>query len=147
MDGYHGLGYTEGYPVQSNTIRNWVQQFAADGFVAEAHQILVYMLQYGFVTETIIVEELVRLYNVLVNASNRMPVSVAIQKPGKSEQKLAYRLRPTILMDSLAGAITYSKSRKDRENRIFIALTIVWEVVIAWEGTFSIRTAIRCRMN
>ncbi len=108
-----------GYPVQSNTIRNWVQQFAAEGFVAEAHQILVYLQQYGFVTETTIVEELVRLYNVLVNTSNRMPVSVAIQKPGKSEQKLAYRLKPTILMDSLADAITHSKFHKDRESDFY----------------------------
>jgi hypothetical protein len=94
-----------GYPLVAEHIREWVAQFVEFGFADEAKQILVYLQQYGFVTETMIIEALLRLYNANVKNSTAIPIPISIQKPGKSEQKLAYRLRPTVFVTSIREAL------------------------------------------
>lgn len=93
------------------TIRDWVNQFKLEGFGNEAIQILVYLIQYGFVTESVVANGLFRLYSELKKNSNKKSIEVSIQKPGKSEQKLAYLLRPSILLETLENAISMKNSK------------------------------------
>jgi hypothetical protein len=94
-----------GYPVAAEKIRNWVSQFASAGFSEEAHHLLTYLQQYGFVTETSVVEGLVKQFLSVDTSGVSNVVAVSIQKPGKSEQKLAYRLKPFISLQPLAEAL------------------------------------------
>lgn len=105
-----------GSPIPASDIRTWVSQFAEAGFDDQAHQILVYLLQYGFVTETAIAEGIFGLYSKLKDASGAVPISVSIQNPGKSEQKLAYLLRPFVLLTSLTEAVKNRKKDYPTEN-------------------------------
>jgi hypothetical protein len=102
-----------GHPIGSDTIRKWVGQFATSGFADEAHQMLLYLNQHGFVTETTLVEALRQLYQSLVNTSSNRAIPISIQRVGKSEQKLAYRLKPEIPMKSLSEAIEIRKTLPD----------------------------------
>lgn len=90
-----------GYPVPVDTIRGWVAQFSEAGFSSEAHQLLMYLQQYGFVTETSVVEGLAQHYFNVDKQGASNVVAINVQKAGKSEQKLAYRLRPHILLKSI----------------------------------------------
>lgn len=89
----------------AQTIQAWCSQLMKEGFGAEAHQILVYLQQYGFVTEAVVAHELFRLYSELKKSSNKKTVEISIQKPGKSEQKLAYLLRPYVFIEKIEDAI------------------------------------------
>lgn len=105
----HAWNYRGGI-LPLSTIQAWSSQFMKEGYGKEAHQILLYLLQYGFVTEKVIATELFRIYTMLKNNSKNSSIEVSIQKPGKSEQKLAYLLRPSVLLERLDEAINSKKA-------------------------------------
>ncbi|XUM21890.1 phosphoribosyltransferase-like protein [Bradyrhizobium oligotrophicum S58] len=105
---YHRISRSwtyRGYPVSTTTIRTWIRQFIKEGFSDEAHQLLLYLQQYGFVTETSVIEGLLREYINAKKSCGSRVVALSIQKPGKSEQKLAYRLKPFISLQTLSAAL------------------------------------------
>jgi hypothetical protein len=99
-----------GYPVSAERIRIWVEQLAQAGFLQEAHKLLMYLQQYGYVTETTIVEGLAKKYFEADKGDGSKVISIGIQRPGKSEQKLAYRLRPQVLLNSIEEALPIIRS-------------------------------------
>jgi hypothetical protein len=108
-----------GYPVTIERIRTWVEQFSSVGLLDEAHQLLMYLQQYGYVTETTIVEGLVKKYFEAEKGDGLRVVAVSIQKPGKSEQKLAYRLRPHVMLRSFAEVLPILRTGT-KEKPIFV---------------------------
>lgn len=98
---YHRLTKTwkfNGSDLTSAHIKAWVDQFAKDGFEEEAHSLLRHLHQWGFTTEDAVIERLIKTYSESVSqfSAGRSVRCIAIQEVGKSEGKLAYRLKPRV---------------------------------------------------
>jgi hypothetical protein len=83
-------------PIYAQHILQWLQQFERSGFGVEARQLLVYLYRYGYVTERKIAAGLVDGFRALSAQLGSAPIGVAFQAPGKSESRIAYKLRPGI---------------------------------------------------
>jgi hypothetical protein len=102
------LGSTWRYadaPVSPQHILDWLRQFEGSGFSQEALRLLVYLYQHGYVTEQKIAARLTQGYLRLVEELDSIALPVAFQPPGKSESKLAYKLRPTISLANQEEAL------------------------------------------
>jgi hypothetical protein len=85
-----------GQQISSTGIDLWVEQFARSGFGDEAHLLLMYLQRVGYVTETQVVAGLTRLYADLCESESSAILPMSVQRPGKSEQKIAYGLKPSV---------------------------------------------------
>ena len=108
---YHRLARTwrfDGTEVTSEVISSWVEQFAEDGFEKEAHCLLSYLHQWGYTAEDTLIGRVMSTYRRCVSqfSTGRTVKCVAIQETGKSEGKLAYRLKSeSVSFDSLSVAV------------------------------------------
>lgn len=94
-----------GRQISAEHIARWVRQFEGPGFATEAKQLLLYLHQNGFVTENAVIDGILQKHADLYRSVPEPPIAISIQKPGKSEQKIAYRLKPTIELQSLGSAL------------------------------------------
>jgi hypothetical protein len=83
----------EGKPLDSRRVAEWVNQFKQAGFVQEACEILHYLRRYGFLTENKVTENIASRYDELEKSSGKELITMTLQPAGKSEPKLAYRMR------------------------------------------------------
>jgi hypothetical protein len=93
-------------------ILHWLTQFDDAGFGREARELLVYLFRYGYVTEQKITTRMTDVYRELGARFGFPPIAVAFQEPGKSESKLAYKLRPSISFVTPDNAIELARSAK-----------------------------------
>ena len=108
---YHRLARTWGFDgteITSGMISSWVAQFAKDGFEKEAHYLLSYLHQWGYTTEDTLIGRVMSTYRGCVErfSTGRRARCIAIQETGKSEGKLAYRLKSeSVCFDILSVAV------------------------------------------
>ncbi|NEV77284.1 hypothetical protein DYI24_09540 [Rhodopseudomonas sp. BR0C11] len=111
---------SRGHPVSPTEVREWVGQFSAHGFLAEAHQILSYLRRFGYVTELTITEGLLQRYRSIVTPPHCPRISISIQGPAKSEHRLGYDLKPAIHFVTLESALPrIRKATKEQPAYIF----------------------------
>ena len=99
----------EGKPVAGGDVHAWLKQLQSHGFIDEARYILAYLRREGFITETQIAEHLAEQYEKLVSLVGRDPIAVVIQPPGKSELKLAYRLKSRVTPIAMSKAMMQAR--------------------------------------
>lgn len=91
--------------VSAQHLLKWLEQFEKPGFAEEARRLLVYLYRYGYVTEQRIVAGLIGGFRALSANLGEEPIGVAFQAPGKSEARIAYKLRPEIALVTAEKAL------------------------------------------
>ncbi len=104
----------EGKPLDGRRVVEWVNQFKQADFVQEACEILSYLKRYGFLTEYQVTEDIASHYEALERTLGKRPITVTLQPAGKSEPKLAYRMRTKTRLLSMDKAIEEVKKRHSR---------------------------------
>jgi len=108
----------EGKHVDGRRVVEWVNQFKQAGFIQEAREILSYLKRYGFLTENQVTEDIASRYDELEKSSGKKPITMTLQPTGKSEPKLAYRMRTKTRLLSLDKAIEEINERPCRSYPI-----------------------------
>lgn len=105
---YHRLSRAwrfDGKNLNANGIADWVNQFEKFGFERQARDMLAYLQRRGYTAEDAVIERLRGIYRDVSQSCVGPTYCVSIQEIGKSEGKLAYRLRPDIQMESVSEVI------------------------------------------